>query len=453
MPSIYFRNRILLALVLLGALPTTMGILGLAETLRRNTAVAGRETMEELGTSGRAMMATIDTTALEPAARSALSIHLQQLNRALSLARSAVPYSEARTVALVATVLLFGALLLWTSLRVARALSHQLSRPIDELVGWTVRIRRGEPLPDEAPRKGAPEFRSLRIALRDTSRELQQGRAAELEAERLRAFREVARRVAHEMKNPLTPVRFAVSQLSRTATAEQQEALEVLRAESSRLEALAREFANLGRLPEGPAAEVDLGELLEELLRTSLPEGMESTLALSSGTPHILGHYDPLRRALANLIRNSVEACGGAGRLDVSVRSQGEQVTVTVADHGPGIPPEDRHRVFEPYFTRKADGTGLGLAIVKQVVDLHRGAIRLEETPGGGATFVVTLPVRPVLARIVAEPPPVAPPPATYLSPEGESLPDRRTTDRRRSGPADAPPPSTDPRPSPPDAR
>jgi hypothetical protein len=128
-------------------------------------------------------------------------------------------------------------------------------------------------------------------------------------------------------------------------------------------------------------------------------------------------------------------------------------VTVSVADHGPGIPPEDRHRVFEPYFTRKADGTGLGLAIVKQVVDLHRGGLRLEETPGGGATFVMTLPVRPVLARIVAEPAPAAPQPATYLAPDGESLPDRRATDRRRSDQAGPTPPSTDPRPSKPDAR
>lgn len=442
MASISFRNRILLALVVLGAAPTTLGILGLAETLRRSTAVAGRETMEDLGTSGRALLATIDTTRLEPTERTALSLHLQQLNRALTLARSAVPYSEARTVALVATVLLFGGLLLLASIRVARALSRQLSRPIDELVGWTVRIRRGEPLPEEAPRKGAPEFRSLRIALRETSRELQQGRAAELEAERLRAFREVARRVAHEMKNPLTPVRFAVSQLSRTATAEQQEALEVLRAESSRLEALARDFANLGRLPEGPAADVDLGELLEELLRTSVPDGMESSLALASSTPHILGHYDALRRVFANLIRNSVEACGGSGRLDVSVRGLGDSVTVVVADHGPGIPATDQPRVFEPYFTRKADGTGLGLAIVKQVVDLHRGGIVVQETPGGGATFVITLPVRPAIAAPPAGAPAAPFPLRTYLSPDGVPLPDRRARDPRPGDPA-GPPAST----------
>ncbi|MDZ4672887.1 MAG: HAMP domain-containing sensor histidine kinase [Gemmatimonadota bacterium] len=449
MASISFRNRILLALVLLGAAPTTLGILGLAESLRRSTAVAGSGTMEELGTSGRALLASIDTTQLGPTERSALQIHLRQLNRALSLARSAVPYSQARTVALVATVLLLGALLLWASLLVARNLSRQLSRPIDELVGWTVLIRRGTPLPEEAPRKGAPEFRSLRIALKETSRELQQGRAVELEAERLRAFREVARRVAHEMKNPLTPVRFAVSQLSKTATPEQQEALEVLRTESGRLELLAREFANLGRLPEGPAADVDLGELLEELLRSSLPPEMESSLSLASHTPHILGHYDPLRRAFANLIRNAVEACGGVGRLDVSVGTRGDSVEVSLADHGPGIPDAERGRVFEPYFTRKPDGTGLGLAMVKQAVDLHGGTIELTETAGGGATFVIGLPIHRaelLPARTsVREGGPVdfegqlAPYRSSYLSPDGELLPDRRATDRRRGEPHSPP--------------
>ena len=453
MASISFRNRILLALVILGAAPTTLGILGLAESLRRNTAVAGSGTMEELGSSGRALLASIDTTGLEPTERSALQVHLVQLNRALSLARQAVPYSKARTVALVVTVLLVGVLLLWASLLVARNLSRQLSRPIDELVGWTVLIRRGTALPDETPRKGAPEFRSLRIALRETSRELQQGRAAELEAERLRAFREVARRVAHEMKNPLTPVRFAVSQLSGTATPEQQEALEVLRTESGRLELLAREFANLGRLPEGPAADVDLGELLDELLRSSLPPAMESSLSLASHTPHILGHYDPLRRAFANLIRNAVEACGGVGRLDVSVRTRDDAVVVALADHGPGIPDADRNQVFQPYFTRKPDGTGLGLAMVKQAVDLHGGTIEVTETAGGGATFTISLPIRApdiLTARMAGrEGGPLdlegqpAPYRGSYLSLDGDLLPERRSTDRRRSEPP-GPPASSD---------
>lgn len=443
MPSISFRNRILLALVLLGAVPTSVAILGWAVTLRRTTPIAGRATLQELGTSGRALTEVIDTTILGPAARSTLQAHLRELNDALSLANRAVAYNEARTLAFMVAVAFLGVLLIWAAVRLARGLSRQLSHPIDELIGWTVMIRRGEPLPPDPPRGGAPEFASLRTAMQETSRELHAGRAAELEAERLRAFREVARRVAHEMKNPLTPVRFAVSQLSRTASAEQLEAIEVLRAESARLEALAREFANLGRLPEGPAADVDLGELLHEVLRSSVPAGLTCHLAIQPGVPHIHGHYDPLRRAFANLVLNAVEACGGEGRLDVSVRSERGGVLVSLADHGPGIPDEDRSRIFEPYFTRKSDGTGLGLAIVRQAVDLHHGTVLVRETPGGGATFDVWLPAaefvpgRPA-AGAGSGPPgagPVRTP--TYLAPDGRWRPDRRQAERRAAPESD----------------
>src|SRR5262249_50988730 len=155
------------------------------------------------------------------------------------------------------------------------------------------------------------------------------------------------------------------------------------------------DFANLGRLPEGPAAEVDLGELLSELLRTSVPDAMRHSLQVKPGSPHIIGHYDPLRRAFGNLIRNAVEASGGRGTLEVYVSPDGEGVRVAVADHGPGVSPSLRGRIFEPYVTDKVEGTGLGLAIVKQAVELHHGTVDVATTQGGGATFVVRLPRNP----------------------------------------------------------
>ncbi len=181
--------------------------------------------------------------------------------------------------------------------------------------------------------------------------------------------------------------------------AEETEALEVLRIETARLEQLAREFANLGRLPEGPAAEVDLGELLAELLRTSVPATMQPILRVDAAAPRIVGHYDPLHRAFSNLIRNAVEACRESGDLEVTVGIEEEPeggiagVRVTISDHGPGVSADDWARIFEPYVTTKAAGTGLGLALVKQAIEFHRGTIQGHETPGGGATFIVRLPV------------------------------------------------------------
>lgn len=393
-PSLAFRKRILIALLLLGALPTSLGIVGWALALRNRTpAIAGRAAFEEVGASARDFLRVLDTANLAPTEREALLDHTVTLNSALALAQRAEALSRIRAYGITVVIVVLGSILVYLSVIMGRSLSRQLSAPIDELIGWTGHIRRREPLPPPGSRGGAPEFASLRRALRDMATELDQARSAELEAERLRAFREVARRVAHEMKNPLTPVRFAVRQLAQTATPEQREALEVLTAESARLEQLAREFATLGRLPEGPSAEVDLGELLGELLRTSVPAGVRTSMVVREGTPVVIGHYDPLRRAFGNLIRNAIEAMGGEGILEVTIGPDGGQVAVAVADHGPGIVLGKRSKVFEPYYTEKIEGTGLGLSLVRQAVEFHGGSIAVRETPGGGATFEVRLPI------------------------------------------------------------
>jgi signal transduction histidine kinase len=419
--ALSFRNRLLLALLLLGALPSAVLVAGWAATLLKfNPARSSQLVLEPIRQTGSDLLGVLDTTRMNPLEHRALHAHVRALNAALTLSRRGFWYNRYKTFALSLAVVVLAVLFLYGAVLLGRSLSRQLSRPIDELVGWMGLIRNQRPLPPEEARRGAPEFASLRTALRETAASLQQARRSELESERLRAFREVARRVAHEMKNPLTPVRFAIGQLERASTPDQQEALEVLRVETARLEALARDFANLGRLPEGPPAEVDLGELLGELLRTSVPTTMAAALTVEPEAPHVIGHYDPLRRAFSNLIRNAVEAGGGSGRLDVAVAAEGAMVRITLADHGPGVPEERRAHIFQPYVTDKAEGTGLGLAIVKQAVDLHRGTINVSETPGGGATFTILLPAGPDAAR-----------------PPRPALPDidRRVADRRRRTP------------------
>jgi two-component system, NtrC family, nitrogen regulation sensor histidine kinase NtrY len=387
-----FRQRILLTLILLGAVPTAVAILGWALTVRSTTPAAGAlRAMEDVGASGRTLLETLDSTRLQPAERQALSDHAAKLNRALGQLQRVNTFGRYYYAGLGLVVLLVGAAFLYTSVRVGGHLSRQLSRPIEELIGWTGHIRHLEPLPPDRPRRGAPEFQALRTALREMAEALEQGRARAIEAERLRAFRETARRVAHEMRNPLTPIRLAVAQLARGASPNQQEAIEVLVAESGRLEQLAREFTEFGRLPEGPAAPVDLAELLTGLARTSVPPTMQVHLALDPALPTLLGHYDPLQRAFSNIVRNAVEACEARGAIELSARPENGGVRVEIRDHGPGVPAALAGHLFEPYVTAKSGGTGLGLALAKQAVEMHQGAIAVEETPGGGATFIVRL--------------------------------------------------------------
>jgi two-component system nitrogen regulation sensor histidine kinase NtrY len=388
-----FHQRILLILICLGALPTAVAILGWGLTIRSTTrAPGGRDAIEGVAASGRVLLHTIDSTGLLPAERRALVDHTTELNTAIGQFQRADTFSRYYYAGLGLVILLLGGVFIYASIRFGGHLSRQLSRPIDELIGWTGNIRRSEPLPPDLPRRGAPEFAALRTALRDMATALERARAQEIEAERLRAFRETARRVAHEMKNPLTPIRLAVAELARSAGTQHPDEIEVLVTESGRLEQLAREFTEFGRLPEGPAAPVDFTELLAELARTSLPATMRARMQLDPSTPVLVGHYDPLRRAFSNILRNAVEACEERGIVEITAApDHNGGVVIEIRDHGPGVPPEMADRIFDPYCTGKAGGTGLGLALVKQTIEMHGGTISLSETPGGGATFQVRI--------------------------------------------------------------
>ncbi|HET7791482.1 MAG TPA: HAMP domain-containing sensor histidine kinase [Gemmatimonadales bacterium] len=400
-----FRQRIFVVLVALTAVPTTLAVVGWALSVRTIGPSAGaRASLEQVATSARAMLQRVDTTRLAPGARAAVRRHLTQVANSVTLARQVDVYLRYYTAGIAIVILALGALVLFAAVRLAGHLSRQLSRPIDELVGWTRLIRQREPLPGGPPTRGAPEFESLRQSLRDLAQALDTARDRELEAERLRAFREVARRVAHEIKNPLTSMRIAVDQLERgtgagsaadPTQARTAMAVEVLGAETDRLERLAREFADFGRLPEGPKSEVDLQELLTELGKTAVPEGVTvrvDAAARNGNRSTLLGHYEPLRRAFQNLLRNAAEAMGGRGAIDVRLAGDPGALSISIADHGPGIPADVRHRIFEPYFTTKSDGTGLGLALVRQALEAHGATIDVSETPGGGATFTIVFP-------------------------------------------------------------
>lgn len=419
--ALAFRRRIFAVLVVMTAVPTTLAVVGLVVTIRSAAPMAGaRASLEAVASSARTMLDRVDTLRLTPRQRYAMDQHLEQISTSLSFARRAETWMNYLTAGFAGVIIVLGAVVLFVAVRLAGHLSRQLSRPIDELVGWTRLIRRREPLPAGPASRGAPEFEALRQALRELAAALDAARERELEAERLRAFREVARRVAHEIKNPLTAMRIAVDQLERTeeeregkrsiepggararpaahdaagarAGAARAMAVEVLAAETDRLERLAREFADFGRLPEGPPSEVDLVELLGDLARSSVPDGVQVRLDAQGPRRTLVGHYEPLRRAFANLLRNAAEAMGGRGEIDVAVTDGTGGITVSIADHGPGIPPDLRSRVFEPYFTTKSDGTGLGLALVRQTIQGHGGTVEIAETAGGGATFTIVFP-------------------------------------------------------------
>ena len=158
-----FHQRILLILICLGAVPTAVAILGWGLTIRSTTRAPGaRDAIEAVASSGRVLLHTIDSTSLRPPERRALADHAAQLNTAIGQFQRADTFSRYYYAGLGLVILLLGGAFLYASIRFGGHLSRQLSRPIDELIGWTGNIRRLEPLPPDRPRRGAPEFAALR---------------------------------------------------------------------------------------------------------------------------------------------------------------------------------------------------------------------------------------------------------------------------------------------------
>jgi signal transduction histidine kinase len=354
--------------------------------------------MERIAETGARAMNVTRAAPLTSAQRALLAEHQRALSEGLLHGRQ-MEFLMTRRAPVVAALMALAAALLMglVASRVAGHLSRNLSRPLSELVGWTAMIGRGEPLPEGPPRKGAPEFVVLRNRMREMARELSLGRVRALEAERATALRESARQVAHELKNPLTPIRFAIARLRREAPDELAETIDVLESESRRLEEMARSFAQFGRLPEGPHAPVDLGELARAATRSTVPVETPVTVVVDEDVPMVPGHVDALGRALTNVLLNAVEASPAGAPLIVSVRrvSHVEQpmVEVAVRDNGCGIPDSRLARIWEPYVTHKAGGTGLGLAIVRQTLLAHHGDVSAESAPGAGTTIRLYLPV------------------------------------------------------------
>ena len=220
-------------------------------------------------------------------------------------------------------------------------------------------------------------------------------------AQRSAAWREVARRIAHEIKNPLTPIQLAAQRLRKKFTEGSDdldrvlpEATAAIEREVSALKHLVDEFSSFARMPEVAPQLVAFNEVVESVL--ALYKGLTEIRWEVNLDPEIgRSLMDPqqMRRVLINLIDNAVAAMNGQGTIGIGARAAADNVIrIEVADSGPGIPPSDRDKMFEPYFSTKHRGTGLGLAIVHKVVTDHRGTIRVENNEPHGARFVIEIP-------------------------------------------------------------
>ena len=224
-----------------------------------------------------------------------------------------------------------------------------------------------------------------------------------VQAQRDAAWGEVARRLAHEIKNPLTPIQLSAERLEHKLAAKLDAPdAEMLRratnnivSQVSAMKAMVNEFSEYARAPVLSLAEVDLNCLIEDVLALYEPMGIEMTATLDRALPPVLGDATMLRQLLHNLLQNAQDALEHRPSPTIVICSMAKdgKVKLSVSDNGEGFPLEIMSRAFEPYMTTKRHGTGLGLAIVKKIVEEHKGNIKIENAEQGGACVTVTLPI------------------------------------------------------------
>ena len=308
--------------------------------------------------------------------------------------RSSTSASIAYGVATVG-ILLAIVISLWIAARV--------SRPIEELARAAQDVADGN-WDTQVPERGRDELSVLAQSFNHMTSQLSSQRDRLVQTERVAAWRELARRLAHELKNPLFPLQLTVENLVRSRELPPEEFDEVFREstqtlgmEIANLKKIIGRFSDFSKMPKPELERIDAKDVIERV-RSLYAAGSQNGPAMQfsvkvADEPMPLD-ADPelLHRALSNLVLNAKDAMPEGGTLTLSANPLGDQVEIRISDTGQGLTPEECERLFTPYYTTKQHGTGLGLAIVQSVIADHKGKIAVESRAGEGATFIITLP-------------------------------------------------------------
>jgi signal transduction histidine kinase len=284
---------------------------------------------------------------------------------------------------------------LWIAVRV--------SRPIEELARAAGEVAAGD-WETRVDIHSLDEVGALARSFNNMTRQLTEQRDKLVQAERVAAWRELARRLAHELKNPLFPLQITVENMLRARRLPAKEFDEVftesaatLQTEIANLKTIIGRFSDFSKMPKPQAIEMDAREAIWRVVKLYGPALEEKHIqvgtSIASEPLPILGDSELLHRALSNLVLNAMDAMPSGGTLTISVARAGEVARIAIADTGAGMTPEERERLFTPYYTTKQHGTGLGLAIVQAVIADHNGTIAVESAEAGGTRFLIGLPL------------------------------------------------------------
>ncbi len=321
------------------------------------------------------------------------------------VAQARFSFSQADLIATQAQLL--RAFVLLAALGVAVALvigpwvSRRVTQPVEALTAASARIAQGE-LDVQVPLSGSGEVRALIDTFNRMTHDLKATTEKLVASERIAAWQEVARRLAHEIKNPLTPIQMSLETMVALREKESEkfnqlfkESAGAVLEEVARLKRIVDEFSRFARLPKPQLETLNLTELCTQVMGLYSSEGsrVRYVAEIAPGIT-VRGDRDQLTQVIINLLKNADESMGEkGGQVTLRLSKETTQACIDVEDQGPGIPESDRERIFEPYFTTKSGGTGLGLAIASRIATEHGGSLTAGSAPTPGARFRLSLPL------------------------------------------------------------
>jgi two-component system, NtrC family, nitrogen regulation sensor histidine kinase NtrY len=294
---------------------------------------------------------------------------------------------------------------LFVGLLVSFWISARITKPVEELAEGAREVATGR-WDTRIEVHGSDEVGQLAIAFNDMTRTLASQKERLLQTERVAAWRELARRLAHELRNPLFPMQITIENLQKARRLDAKQFLEVfnestatLKAELANLNTIVSRFSDFSKMPAPKFVRVNVNEVLRNAVRLFEPQFTavgKPTITqepfLTDPLPDIDADPDLLHRAFQNLVLNAMDAMPAGGTLTLRTSEQDGHVRIEVADTGKGLTQEECKRLFTPYYTTKQMGTGLGLAIVQSVISDHHGNISVTSEEGRGTTFRIDLP-------------------------------------------------------------
>lgn len=393
-----FKTKLIVAFIIISLLPTLLFFsFSLYITIRSINIWVNEEIKNSLQDSLSIINSFVEKE--DPTKKISLDIFykIKTLKKALKeYGRLAILKKPLKTI-IISSFIILTLLIINFSIWFGFSFAKEISLPVKYLLEGTKKISEGD-LSYRIPFSKKDEFKTLIDSFNKMTSDLSYHKEELIKTQRIAAWKEIAQKLAHEIKNPLTPIKLSVEKIYKSYNKENYKAIlenctvTILKQIES-LEKLVREFYLFAKMPTLILIPININDMLKETINLYSGSEVKIKFIPTNQLPFIRGDYDKLKQVFINLIDNSIQAMNNQGKINITTDFCKDNVKIEIEDTGIGISADIQKLIFQPYFSTKKKGMGLGLVIVKQIIEDHNGTIEVDSKIGEGTKFIIKLPI------------------------------------------------------------